>query len=173
MTTCPKCGYDKAVQGLNEVWCDHCDATAHAQEPVVFGHSCTVLHERAYDTGVRRKHIEGHAKPLAECEEQQKKRAAFWAAIDGNSFILSKEFFCLKNKLREKYAVTVDGSMTTKYVYCKYGRVEIKVATDTSCLPSDALYDIFDTLNTLYDSPPEMVYLTDVVDDCIKILENK
>jgi hypothetical protein len=25
MITCNKCGYDKAVQGLNEIWCDKCD----------------------------------------------------------------------------------------------------------------------------------------------------
>lgn len=36
MITCNKCGYDKAVQGLNEIWCDKCDATKHGPSPKSF-----------------------------------------------------------------------------------------------------------------------------------------
>lgn len=36
MITCKKCGYDKAVQGLNEIWCDKCDVTKHFPSPKRF-----------------------------------------------------------------------------------------------------------------------------------------
>lgn len=58
MITCNKCGYDKAVQGLNEIWCDKCDENAQF-EPIVHGHTCTILDDAKNELGLRRLSADG------------------------------------------------------------------------------------------------------------------
>lgn len=72
MATCNKCGYDKAVHGLVEIWCDKCDSapqdfTVTRASVDVLGMSHEFFVYRPVDEAdVMRKHIEAHAKLLAE-----------------------------------------------------------------------------------------------------------
>lgn len=184
MTTCPKCGYGKAVQGLNEIWCDNCDAYAAKQETTSTVDELFALRVENYDVDVLRllkenaegtkAYISRQEKLRIALDEQHSKRAAFWDAIDSSEiFTLTKEFVTLREILRINYSVDLGGNITTGKIFVQRGRVEICIDTDSVYKQSDAIIDALDALNETDCVYEELVYVTDAVDECIKTLENK